>query len=86
MRKFVVPKEGVTVLDDLNRVIPAKGAWLNFTTLISRVVKDGDLKVVKHNPSEELVEIKEQQEIQSKFSKGLDAKTNANKKAEAKKE
>lgn len=42
-------KKGLIVLDDQGRPIPYKeeGFELNFTTLISRSVKDGDLEIVK---------------------------------------
>lgn len=61
-RKFVVPKEGVTVHDDLMRPIPPKGAWVNYTTMISRIVKDGDLKVTDKKPEQEQEEIKAEKE------------------------
>lgn len=42
-------KEGLIVLDDLGHRIPFKeaGHEVNFTTLISRSVKEGDLVIVK---------------------------------------
>lgn len=42
-------REGLIVLDDLGRHIPYKeeGHEVNFTTLISRSVKEGDLVIVK---------------------------------------
>lgn len=49
-RKKVRPsREGLIVLDDQNRPIPYKeeGVEVNFTTLISRSVKEGDLVIVK---------------------------------------
>ena len=41
-------KEGLIVLDDQNRPIPYReeGTEVNFTTLISRSVKEGDLEIV----------------------------------------
>lgn len=50
IRKKVRPvKNGLIVLDDQGRQIPWKedGHELNFTTMISRSVKDGDLEIVK---------------------------------------
>lgn len=42
-------REGLIVLDDFGRKIPFKneGVEVNFTTLISRSVKEGDLVIVK---------------------------------------
>ena len=42
-------RDGLVVLDDLGRQIPYKenGHEVNFTTLISRSVKEGDLVIVK---------------------------------------
>jgi len=47
-REKVKPtKKGNIVLDDLGRAIPDDGAEVNFTTLISRSIKEGDLEIVK---------------------------------------
>lgn len=73
-RKFVVPKEGVKVHDDLMRIIPPKGAWVNYTTLISRIVKDGDLKVIDKKPEQEQEEIKAEKEKAKETIKAEKAK------------
>lgn len=52
-RKFVVPKKGVKVHDDLMRPISPEGAWVNYTTLIDRIVRDGDLTVTDKTPEQE---------------------------------
>lgn len=47
-RETVKPtKPGNVVYDDLGRAIPKDGIELNYTTLISRSVKEGDLEIVK---------------------------------------
>lgn len=49
IRKKVRPsKKWLIVLDDQNRQIPytEEGTEVNFTTLISRSVKEGDLEIV----------------------------------------
>lgn len=49
-REKVKPaKDGLIVLDDAGRQIPYReeGTEVNFTTMISRSVKEGDLVIVK---------------------------------------
>lgn len=42
-------RDGLIVLDDAGRQIPYReeGTEVNFTTMISRSVKEGDLEIVK---------------------------------------
>lgn len=62
IRKKVRPaKKGLIVLDDQGRQIPWKedGHELNFTTMISRSVKEGDLEIVKEKEPKEKEKEKE---------------------------
>lgn len=48
IRKFVKPsRPGLYVMDELNRRIPEEGMEVNYTTFISRLVKEDGLVVVE---------------------------------------
>jgi len=52
IRKFVKPATPeLYVMDELNRRIPAEGMEVNYTTFISRLVKEGALIVEPEKPA-----------------------------------